>query len=29
MSEDAILILADGTEFEGEAIGADVPATCR
>ncbi len=24
---DAILILADGSEFEGEAIGADVPAT--
>jgi carbamoyl-phosphate synthase small subunit len=27
MSDDAILILADGSEFEGESIGADVTAT--
>jgi carbamoyl-phosphate synthase small subunit len=27
MSDDAILILADGTEFEGEALGAPVDAT--
>ncbi len=27
MNRDALLVLADGAEFEGEAIGADVPST--
>src|SRR3954447_4952310 len=27
MNRDAVLVLADGATFEGEAIGADTPAT--
>src|SRR5262249_24923816 len=27
MTRDALLVLTDGTEFEGEAIGADAPVT--